>query len=118
MLGAVAIAAALTWIVPAGAFDRRDDPSTGRRVVVAGTYHRVAAAPVGLLGAAVAVPRGFVAAAEVIAVVLFVGGAWVVVDRLGTLPALVDVIVSGFGHRGLWAIPLVCVFFASMGALE
>ena len=94
MLGAVAIAAALTWIVPAGAFDRRDDPSTGRRVVVAGTYHRVPAAPVGLFAAAVAVPRGFVAAAEVIAVVLFVGGAWVVVDRLGTLPALVD------AHRG------------------
>jgi uncharacterized ion transporter superfamily protein YfcC len=118
LLAAVAIAAALTWIVPAGAFDRRDDAATGRRVVVAGTYHRVPATPVGLFGAAVAVPRGFVAAADVIAVVLFVGGAWVVVDRLGTLPALVDAIVLRFGDRGLWAIPLVCVFFASMGALE
>ena len=99
-------------------FDRRDDPATGRRVAVAGTYHPVPRAPVGVFAAAIAVPRGFVAAADVIAVVLFVGGAWVVVDRLGTLPALVDVIVVRFGQRGLWAIPLVCVFFASMGALE
>jgi uncharacterized ion transporter superfamily protein YfcC len=37
--GAVAVAALLTVIRPAGQFDRRDDAATGRRVVVAGTYH-------------------------------------------------------------------------------
>jgi uncharacterized ion transporter superfamily protein YfcC len=118
LLAGVATAAALTWILPSGAFDRRDDPVTGRRIVVAGTYHPVPRAPVGPLAAAVAVPRGFVAAAEVIAVVLFVGGTWVVVDRLGTLPALVAVLVARFRRRGLWAIPVVCLFFAAMGALE
>jgi uncharacterized ion transporter superfamily protein YfcC len=118
LLAGVACAAALTWILPAGAFDRRDDPVTGRRIAVAGTYHAVAAAPVGPFAAAVAVPRGFVAAADVIAVVLFVGGAWVVVDRVGTLPALVAVLVSRFRRRGLWAIPVVCLFFAAMGAFE
>jgi uncharacterized ion transporter superfamily protein YfcC len=118
LLAAVGVAAILTWIVPAGAFDRKDDPATGRRVVVAGTYHRVDRAPVGLFGAAVAVPRGFVAGAEVIAVVLFVGGAWVVVDRLGTLPAVVAALVGRFRRRRLWAIPVVCTFFAVMGALE
>src|SRR5256885_11679599 len=82
LLAGVAVAAALTWILPAGAFDRRDDPATGRRVVVAGTFHPVAAAPVGPFAAAVSVPRGFVAAADVLAVVLFVGGAWVVIDRI------------------------------------
>jgi len=118
LLSGVAIAAALTWILPAGAFDRRDDPATGRRVVVAGTFHPVAAAPVGPFAAAVSVPRGFVAAADVIAVVLFVGGAWVVIDRIGTLPALVAVLVARFRRRGLWAIPPICLFFAAMGALE
>src|SRR6267378_3510699 len=98
--GAVAVAAVLTWILPAGQYDRRDDPDTGRRIVVAGTYHPVERAPVGLFAAAVAIPRGFVAAAEVVAVVLFVGGAWVVVDRLGTLPALVALLVARFRRRG------------------
>src|SRR5262245_11157625 len=112
LLGGVAVAAALTWIVPAGAFDRRDDPATGRRLAVAGTYHPVPPTPVGPLAAAVAVPRGFVAAADVIAVVLFVGGAWVVVDRLGTLPALVAALVARFRRRRLSAIPFICLFFA------
>ncbi len=118
LLAGVAIAATLTWILPPGAFDRRDDPATGRRVVVAGTYHPVERAPVGPFAAAVSVPRGFVAAADVIGVVIFVGGAWVVVDRLGTLPALVAFLVARFRRRGLWAIPVICTFFATMGAIE
>lgn len=118
LLLGVLVAAALTWVLPAGVFDRHDDAATGRRVVVAGTYHAVASAPVGPFGAAIAVPRGFIAGADVIAVVLFVGGAWLVVDRVGSLPALVAMLVGRFRRRGLWAIPVVCVCFASMGALE
>ena len=119
LLGAaVLVAALLTWILPAGQFDRRDDAATGRRVVVAGTYHRTERAPVGPFAAAVAIPRGFIAGADVIALVLLVGGAWVVVDRLGTLPAVVDWLVSRFAQRGLWVIPLVSLFFGAMGALE
>jgi len=119
LLGAaVVVAAILTWILPAGQFDRRDDAATGRRVVVAGTYHRTERAPVGPFAAAVAVPRGFIAGADVIALVLLVGGAWVVVDRLGTLPAVVAWLVARFERRGLWMIPLVALFFGVMGALE
>lgn len=118
LLGGVAVAAMLTWILPAGQFDRRDDPATGRRVVVAGTYRSVERAPVGLFGAAVGVARGFIAAADVITVVLFVGGAWVVLDRLGTLGAVIADLVRFLGGRGLWTIPILSLFFAAMGALE
>lgn len=118
MLAGVAVAAALTWVLPAGEFDRQVDPATGRRVVVAGTYHAVEAAPVGLMGAAVSVPRGLVAAAEVIAVVLLVGGAWVVVERAGTLGRAVTALVRRFRNRGLLAIPVIAFLFALMGALE
>ncbi len=118
LLGGVMLAAALTWVVPAGEFERRDDDATGRRVVVAGTYAPVEAAPVGPFAAIVAVPRGFVEAADVVAVILFVGGAWVVLDVLGTLGRLVGVFVTRFGGQRLVAIPIVSLFFASMGALE
>jgi uncharacterized ion transporter superfamily protein YfcC len=116
--GAVIVAALLTWIVPAGQYERRDDPVTGRRVVVAGTYHAVERAPVGPFAAAVSIPRGFLAAADVVVLVLLVGGAWVVVDKLGTLPAVVGWLVDRFASRGLWVIPIVAVFFGTMGALE
>ena len=118
LLVGVLVAAALTWILPAGEYARRTDPATNRSVVVAGTYHAVPRAPVGPFAAVVSVPRGFADAADVIAVVLLVGGAWVVVDRLGTLARLVAALVSVFKDRGLIAIPVISVVFATMGALE
>jgi len=118
LIAGVAVCAALTWILPAGEYERKDDPATGRRVVVAGTYHRVEPAPVGPFAAVVAIPRGFVEAADVVGVVLFVGAAWVVVDRIGTLGRLITTLVAAFGNRGLIAIPIISLFFASMGALE
>jgi len=118
LVAGVALCAVLTWVLPAGEYDRRDDPATGRRVVVAGTYHPVDSAPVGPFAAAVGIPRGFVEAADVIGVVLFVGAAWIVVDRIGTLGRLIAALVAGFGSRGLIAIPVISLFFAMMGALE
>src|SRR5512132_2336624 len=97
LVAGVAVCAALTWILPPGEYDRRDDANTGRRVVVAGTYHHVEPAPVGPFAAVVAIPRGFVEAADVIAVVLFVGAAWVVVDRIGTLGRVITWLVAAFG---------------------
>ena len=114
----VAVCGVLTWILPAGEYERRDDPATGRRVVVAGTFHSVEPAPVGPFAAVVAIPRGFVEAADVIGLVLFVGAAWVVVDRVGALGRLISSLVASFGSRGLFAIPVVALFFAFMGALE
>ena len=118
LLGAIAIAAALTWVLPAGEYERRDDPTTGRRVAVPGTYHRVEAAPIGPFRAVMAVPRGFAAGIDVIMTILLVGAAWVVVDRLGTLRLLVAALVRRFTGRGLLAIPLVALFFTLGGALE
>ncbi len=38
--GAVFLAAAASWVLPAGVYDRVEDEVTGRIVAVAGTYHR------------------------------------------------------------------------------
>ena len=118
LLASVGVAALLTWTLPAGEYDRHEDAATGRTVVVPGTYHRVDPSPVGPLATFVAVPRGLVEAADVVATILFVGGAWVVLDKLGALGRLIAALVAMFHGRGLWAIPLVSCFFALMGAVE
>ncbi len=118
LLACVLLAAGLTWVLPAGEYDRRDDPATGRKVVVAGTYKAVEARPVGPFRAAVAVPRGFADAVDVIGVVLFVGGAWVIVDRVGALRWMIGALVRRMRRRSLWVIPVVSTTFATLGALE
>lgn len=118
LLAGVLVAAVLTYLLPAGQYERRDDPATGRRVVVAGTYHRVDPAPVGPFAAFVAVPAGLTSAAEVIMLVLLVGGAWTVVDKAGTLGRTVDWLVKRFGQRRHLVIVLLSLAFAAGGALE
>ena len=127
LLGCTLLAAALTWVLPAGEYERRDDPATGRRVVVAGTYHRVAAAPVGPGAALLAVPKGLVDAASVVMVILLVGGALVVVDRTGALQAGTDAMVRALTpasttapaspSQGTLVVVAVSLVFAAGGVL-
>ena len=60
------LAAAASYVVPAGEYERREDSVTGRSVAVAGTYHRVAQHPVGPFKAVIAIPKGMADAAAVI----------------------------------------------------
>ena len=71
----------------AGEYERREDPATGRSVVVAGTYARVAQQPIGPMAAATAIPKGIVDAAPVIALILLIGGGFTVVEPLFRLLA-------------------------------
>lgn len=114
----IALAAVLTWVLPAGQFERRHDEATGRELVVAGTYHRVEPAPVTPLHALLALPRGMTDAASVIFLVLLVGGAFVVVDKTGALRLATDQLVRSLAGRATLVIPIVCLFFATGGALE
>jgi len=112
------LAAAASYVVPAGEYERRDDPVTGRRVVVAGTYHSVPRHPVGPFAAMIAVPRGMADAAAVIFFVFLVGGAFAVVDRTGALRWGVDRLAHGLARRGTLVIPISCIAFAAGGVLE
>lgn len=116
--GCVILAAAASYVLPAGEFDRADDEATGRSVVVAGTYHAVERTPVNLFDAMVALPRGMAEAGEVIFLVFLIGGAFTVVDETGALRRGVTSLVRALGGRDLLVIPIVSIFFATGGVVE
>lgn len=117
MLIFIALAAALSWVVPAGEFERREDPATGRSVVVPGTFHAVEAAPVGPFEALVAIPRGMQSAAEVIFLVFLVGAAFTVLDATGVLRRAVDWLVVKMEGQTWMVIPVLVLLFAAGGVL-
>lgn len=117
LLGGVAVAALLTWILPAGAYERRMDEAKGREVVVSGTYRTIEATPVGVMAAVLAVPRGIVAGADVILTILLVGGAFALLDATGALARLVGSLV-GRTRRPRLVVIAVSLIFATLGALE
>lgn len=113
----VLAAAVLTWVLPAGAYERREDPATGRSVVVAGTYHRVDPTPVGPFQAVIAIPKGIVDAASVIGLIFLIGGAFTVVERTGVLVRLVGWLTARLATRGPLVIPLASVAFSLGGIM-
>ena len=117
LLGATVVAVALTWILPAGSYERRHDVATGREVVIPGTYARVESTPVGPMAAILAVPRGIVSGADVILTILFVGGAFALLDATGALGRLIGALI-GRTRRPRTVVSFVSLAFATLGALE
>ena len=75
----------LTWIIPAGEFERAE--MNGRIVVVPGTYQRVephTQSPGEILSAPI---RGFVEAANVIAIIFIAGGVFGIINATGAINA-------------------------------
>ena len=114
----VLLAAAASYLLPAGEYERRDDEATGRSVVVAGTYQEVDPSPVSFFDAMVALPRGMADAAEVIFLVFLIGGAFAVVDETGALRRGVTSLIRALRGRDLLVIPVVSIFFAIGGVVE
>ena len=117
LLGCILLAMALSWVLPSGEYARRDDPVTGRSIVVPGTYHAVPAAAVGPFQALVDIPKGMIDAADVIFLVFLVGAAFTVVDQTGALRRAVDALVRGLEGRTWVVIPVISLLCATGGAL-
>ncbi|WP_245157039.1 hypothetical protein [Anaerovorax sp. IOR16] len=56
----------LTYIIPAGSYDRMEDPITGRTIVVQDSFHFVEQTPVSPFGMVMSLGDGLVDAADII----------------------------------------------------
>ena len=98
LAGILALVALLTYLLPAGSFERVE--VDGRLRVVPGTYHAIAASPVGLLAFLRALPRGFAAAAPVIYVVIAGGIMFGALERAGAVENAIGTLVRRVGQGG------------------
>ena len=60
LVAIILIAAAATYFVPAGEFNRYEDKATGKTLVEAGSYHTIASKPINPLKIPVAIYTGIV----------------------------------------------------------
>ena len=114
LTGCILLGAALSYVLPAGQYERREDPVTGRSVVVPETYHVVESTPVGFFDALVAIPRGMADRADVM---FLIGGAFSVVDETGALRSGVAWLVARLRTREVLVIPVVSLAFATGGVI-
>jgi len=112
----------LTWVVPAGTFERTINDA-GREVVVSGTYESLEEttklSPWSLL---TVVPRAMADAQGIIFFVLIIGGALAVVRHTGAIDAFLGRVIRRFGNRPHWLIGIGMLCFgiasATLGMAE
>jgi len=111
----------LTWIVPAGSYDRslRTIDGISKEVIVPDTYRKVAQDPQGVFAFFTAPIKGFVAASQIIGFCLLLGGAFGVFNRTGAIDAgLRQVLKAGQNNptRKKIIVPFVMLMFSLAGA--
>lgn len=111
----IIISAILTYIVPAGEYDRVD--KGGRTVVVPDSFHFTDSSPVGLFKIFTSVHTGMIQGAGIIFFVIVVGGAFGILKATGALDALIMTISRKLANRELLLIPVLMLFFAAGGTL-
>lgn len=99
-----------TYLIPAGEFERRLDEVTGREVVIGGSYHEVESQPISLGQLALSIPEGLIFGADLVVLILVIGGAFYVVEKTGALQVGIEALIYRF--RGNSILLLVCLSLA------
>ncbi|MBC2839807.1 YfcC family protein [Robiginitalea sp. SC105] len=116
MLGGILLAWALTYIIPQGTFSRITDPETGRSSVVAGSYKQIEADAPGVFDLMLSIPRGIIERADLITLILLIGGSFYVIEKTGALGQGLQRVVELLQGREVVALVLISLLFAAAGA--
>jgi uncharacterized ion transporter superfamily protein YfcC len=121
----IVIIAALTWIIPAGQYQREASEALGKEIPVAGTYAPVEANPQGVFDVILAPIAGFydpgsytANAIDVALFVLMIGGFIGVVTATGAIDAGIKRAMVRLKGREKWMIPILMGLFALGGSTE
>lgn len=118
----IVFVAALTWIIPAGQYERVMSESVGREVAVPGTYQQVEPKPQGFAQIMLAPTAGFydpdsytANAIDVALFVLFLGGFLGVMNATGAIDTGIRSAMRRLKGHEIWMIPILMVLFALGG---
>lgn len=118
----IALFSILTFVLPAGKYDRIENEQLGREVPIPGSYKIVEASPQGLFDTLMAPISGFynpstyeVGAIDVSLFVLMVGGFLAVVTKTGAIETGIARVMIRLKGREIWMIPILMFLFCLGG---
>lgn len=113
LLAIVIIGAALSYIIPAGEYDRVEVDD--RVEVVSDSYHAVEQSPVSLMDLFMAIPNGLMEASSIVFYIFLIGGAFGVIRSTGAIEAIIQKVMRNVGNNEVLLIPVVMFIFSVLG---
>lgn len=99
LLSFIFIAGVSTYFIQSGSYERVLDEKTGREIVVSGSFREVADVDVGLADILLAIPAGIIARADVLVLILLLGGAFFVIEKTGALQVGIESLIYQFRNH-------------------
>lgn len=116
MLAVILLAWLATFLIPSGTYDRSVDAATGFEEVLSDSYRPVAAESLGVFDVLMAIPRGIAGRADLVILILLVGGGFYVIEKTGALGQGLERFISLLKGKESLALMLVAIMFAAAGA--
>ncbi|MCK1976314.1 AbgT family transporter [Jeotgalicoccus huakuii] len=113
LLAIVIIGAALSYVIPAGEYDRVEVDD--RVEVVSDSYHAVEQSPVSLMDLFMAIPNGLMEASSIVFYIFLIGGAFGVIRSTGAIEAIIQKVMRNVGNNEVLLIPVVMFIFSVLG---
>ena len=106
----------LTYIIPAGAYDRVLDEASGKLLVLPESFHYVEGKNPGFFDIFLNLHRGYVSAANILFLIVFAYSYVYMLTENGTLNSAIRVLVRCLGDKTQIMIPVFMLLFGLLGA--
>ncbi|PZX49652.1 YfcC family protein [Algoriphagus chordae] len=116
LLGFILLAGLSSYFIQSGSYDRVLDLETGREVIVPGSFHTVEDQNASIYEIILAIPEGFILGADIVVLILLLGGAFYVVEKTGALHIGIEALIYKFRSRQYLLLYLIGFVFAFCGS--
>ena len=106
----------MTYLIPAGEYDRVMDAASGRMVVLPDSFHYIEGIRPGIFDIFLALQRGYVSAADIMFLIVFAYGYVYMLTENGTLNRAIRVLTRKLGSHTYLLIPVCMFLFGILGA--
>lgn len=116
LLGFVILAGASSHFIQSGSYERFLDSETGREVIIPGSFHEIEDTDASLYDIALSIPEGFILGADIVALILLIGGAFYVIGQTGALQEGIEALIYRFRNKQYLLLYFIGFVFAFCGA--
>lgn len=106
------VAVLLTWIIPSGEFERVKDEVSKQSIIIPGTFKYIENNPISFLQIPVYILKGLAKAADIVFLVIIVGGAFNIIIETGMFQSFAGRLTKVFSNKEVLIIPAFSTIFA------
>lgn len=115
ILSVILFAWILTFIIPKGNYQREINTENNRTIVVPNSYEQRNAPHLSAFDALLAIPKGIAGRADLIVLILLLGGCFYVIEKTGALNQGLNQLILALKGREVFALAIITLLFLTAG---